>query len=324
MFGSIKIEDHKQQGLLDKLEAETKIDVSFLGLAVISAMIACFSLLIEDLPILIGAMLIAPFLTPPLAVGMGLVKGDLRLFKKGLITLVFGVGIGILGVIIVALISPIKVIGDEIMARSAPTLIQLIIAILAGGAGAFSYGHRKIQAVLSGAFIALALVPPIAIIGIGIAFWNWEIVGGAALLLAANLIGLAIAAVAVFFLLGFRPIDRPESLHEVKIGITWLALLFFIIVLPLGYIMKSILLTIEQEKQAEKIVSQEMTRYPETEIDKLVVTKIGEKIKVSFTIHSSQEIENATIQGIRNQLEKKFKQEVEVDAKLVPTFKIDY
>ncbi|GAH27540.1 unnamed protein product, partial [marine sediment metagenome] len=221
-------------------------------------------------------------------------------------------------------IAPIKEINDEIISRSAPTLIQLIIAILAGGAGAFAYAHRKIRAVLAGAFIAMALVPPISIIGIGIAFWNWEVVGGGALLLTANLVGLTLAAVVLFFLLGFRPIDRPENLHEVKLGITWLAIILFIIVLPLGYIMKNILVSINQEKTAEKIILEQIDRYPETEIDKLTLTKIGPKIKISFSIHSSQMIDTALIQDIKNKLEREFKHEVEIDARLVPTFKIDY
>jgi len=324
MLGSIKLKNNQRQGLLNKLEADVRVDIPYLGLAIISAMIASLALLINDTAILIGAMLIAPFLTPPLAIGMGIIKGDLRLFKKGLITLAIGIAIAVSGAFLISLIYPIKEVGDEIINRSSPTLIQLAIAILAGVAGAFSYAHRKIRAVLSGAFIALALVPPISIIGIGIAFWNWEVAGGAALLLAANLIGLTIAAVAVFLLLGFRPINRPESLHEVKIGIIWLALLFFIIVIPLGYIMNNIIAGIEQEKLAEKIITQEISRYPETEIDKLFISKTGKKLKVSFDIYSPQRINVATIQGIKNRLERKLNNEIEVDAKVVPTFRINY
>ncbi len=324
MLRSIRLEESRQRGLLDKLQAEIKIDIGYLGLAIISSFIATFALLIEDLPILIGAMLIAPFLTPPLGVGMGLVKGDIRLFKQALVTLSVGIAIGVIGAILISIVSPIKEINDEIISRSAPTLIQLIIAILAGGAGAFAYAHRKIRAVLAGAFIAMALVPPISIIGIGIAFWNWEVVGGGALLLTANLVGLTLAAVILFFLLGFRPIDRPENLHEVKIGITWLAIILFIIVLPLGYIMKNILVSINQEKLTEEIILEQIDRYPETEIDKLTLTKVGPKIKVSFNIHSSQMIDTALVQEIKNRLEREFKHEVEIDARLVPTFKIDY
>jgi uncharacterized hydrophobic protein (TIGR00271 family) len=324
MLRSIKLEKNQRKGILDKLKAEIKIDTPYLGLAVISSFIATFALLIEDLPILIGAMLIAPFLTAPLSIGMSLIKGDLELLKKGLITLLFGVVAGILAAILIGLFSPFKIIGDEILNRSAPTLVQLIIAVLAGGAAAFSYAHRKIRAVLSGAFVALALVPPISIIGIGIAFWNWEIVGGASLLLVANIIGLVLAAVIIFFLLGFRPINRTENLHEVRVGITWLALLFFIIALPLGYIMNNIIAKIKQEQTAQRIVSQQMAKYPDTFVDHLACSKAGDKLKISFTIYSPQQIDTALIRDIRDRLEKKLANKIEIDAKLVPTFKIDY
>jgi len=324
MLTKIKLDKSRQQGILDKMQAELRVDVTYLGFAIISSVIATFALLIEDIPILIGAMLIAPFLTPPLIIGMSLIKGDLRLFRKGLIILFYGLAVGVIGATLIALITPIKEIGDEILVRSAPTLIQLLIAILAGGAAAFSFAHKKISAVLAGTFIALALVPPISIIGIGIAFWNWEIIGGALLLLAANLIGLTLAAVIIFFLLGFRPINRPENIHEVKIGIIWLALLFFIIALPLGYIMNGIIKQVNQENTAQIIITNNLENYTDTKVDKLILSQSGKKVAVSFNIHSSQQINTSHIQAIKDQLEENFKQEVEIDAKLVPTFKIDY
>lgn len=320
----VKLEKNQRQGVMDKLIADTQPNIGFIGLAAISSLIATFALLIEDIPVLVGAMLIAPFLTPTLLIGMGIIRGELNLLKKGLITLLAGIVIGIIFSVIITLISPIKEIGDEIMTRSSPTLIQLFIAVLAGGAAAFSYSYRKIRAVLAGAFIALALVPPISIIGIGIATWNLEILGGASLLLTANVIGLTIASVAVFFLLGFRPRNTMENLRGVKLGIIWLAVLFFLIALPLGYIMQNIIDKVQIEDASRKVISRQLNKYPDSEVTNISSQEKNGKVKISFTIQSGYQIDNSLIAGIRNSLEDELNKEVEVDAKLIPTFRIDY
>lgn len=320
----IELEKNQKQGIIDKLIADTQANIGFMGLAAISALIATFALLIEDIPVLVGAMLIAPFLTPTLLVGMGIVRGDLKLLRKGLVTLVIGVIIGIASAILITLISPIKEIGDEIITRSSPTLIQLFIAVLAGAAAAFSYSYRKIRAVLAGAFIALALVPPISIVGIGIATLNWEIIGGASLLLVANIIGLTIASVAVFFLLGFRPANELENLRGVRLGIIWLAVLFFLIALPLGYIMENIITKIRIENTAKDVIERQLNQYPESRVKDVASNQKDGKIKISFTVHSGYQIDNSFIAGIKNNLEKELDKEVEIDARLVPTFKIEY
>lgn len=324
MAKSLKLENNQKQGIINKIESETKADNSYIGMAIISSLIATFALLIDDLAVLIGAMLIAPFLTPALGVGMGIVKGDSLLFKKGLINLSLGIVVGVIGSIIIAAIFPIKGLSEAITDRSAPTLIQLAIAILAGGAAAFSYAYRKIRAVLSGAFVALALVPPISIIGIGIAFFNWELVGGAALLLLANVIGLTLAAVLVFFLFGFRPISRPDNIREVKIGITWLASLFLIIALPLGYIMQTIITDINRENTARAVIDSQFSQSLNTSVNELTINKQKDKILIGFTVRSSGEVDTDKIRNIQSQLEERFNKSVEIDAKLIPTFKIEY
>lgn len=324
MARSLKLESNQKQGIINKIEADIRADNSYIGMAIISSLIATFALLIDDLAVLIGSMLIAPFLTPALGVGMGIIKGDSDLFKRGLLNLTIGIIVGVIGSIIIAAVFPIKELSEAITDRSAPTLVQLAIAVLAGGAAAFSYAYRKIRAVLSGAFVALALVPPISIIGIGIAFLNWDLVGGASLLLLANVIGLTLAAVLVFFLFGFRPMSRPDNYRGVKIGITWLASLFLLIALPLGYIMQTIITDINRENTAQTVIENQFDGAINTSVNELSIKKQSDKIMVGFTIRSEGEVDTNKIRNIRNQLEEKFNSRVEIDAKLIPTFRIDY
>ncbi len=324
MARSLKLESNQKQGIINKIEADIRADNSYIGMAIISSLIATFALLIDDLAVLIGSMLIAPFLTPALGVGMGIIKGDSNLFKRGLLNLTIGIIVGVIGSIIIAAVFPIKELSEAITDRSAPTLVQLAIAVLAGGAAAFSYAYRKIRAVLSGAFVALALVPPISIIGIGIAFLNWDLVGGASLLLLANVIGLTLAAVLVFFLFGFRPMSRPDNYRGVKIGITWLASLFLLIALPLGYIMQTIITDINRENAAQTVIENQFDGAINTSVNELSIKKQSDKIMVGFTIRSEGEVDTNKIRNIRNQLEEKFNSRVEIDAKLIPTFRIDY
>lgn len=180
-------------------------------LVFLSAIIATLGLLTDSAAVIIGAMLVAPFMSPILALGLASLTGDSRLFKKAGISLARG---AILAILISSFLTwmnrllpfiSLQELPQEILARTHPSPIDLTIALAGGTAAAYALAQPFLSAALPGVAIATALMPPICAVGVGLAFGKWDVAGGAFLLFLTNAITIAFAAMVVFFVLGFAP-----------------------------------------------------------------------------------------------------------------------
>ena len=185
-----------------------------LGLA---STIATFGLIANSAPAIIGAMIIAPLMSPILSLSYGLVIIDRRLITLSAIT----VAAGMILVVVIAFTSTfvfgMRITGSEILSRTSPTLLDLGVALAAGGAAAFSQTRVSIANSIAGVAIAVALVPPLAVSGIGLALGRaattetgvslgefglfageTDIAAGAFVLFLTNLLGIVAVAMLVF------------------------------------------------------------------------------------------------------------------------------
>ena len=170
-----------------------------------AAAIASLGLILDSAAVVIGAMVIAPLMTAILGVSLGIVQGDARLLWQAASTVSRGAALAAgLGVLI-GLVIPLYAPTTEILSRTQPTLVDLVIAILAGAAGAYARCRRNVLGALAGVAVAVAVVPPLAIIGIGLTLGSGVIAGGALLLFLTNLSAIITAGSVVFMLFGFRP-----------------------------------------------------------------------------------------------------------------------
>jgi len=137
-----------------------------LGLA---SAIATFGLIANSAPAIIGAMIIAPLMSPILSLSYGFVSFNRRLITLSIITVAAGTILVIAIAFTCSLLFGLRVTGSEILSRTSPTLLDLGVALAAGGAAAFSQTRRSIASSIAGVAIAVALVPPLAVCGIGLA-----------------------------------------------------------------------------------------------------------------------------------------------------------
>ena len=208
--------------------------------------IATLGLLQNSAAVIIGAMLISPLMGPIIGLGMGLATFDLRSIRESLLTLLAGIGLALAISILIVWLSPLKAATSEILARTEPTLFDLLVAVFSGLAGAYATVTRKGETIV-GVAIATALMPPLAVVGYGIAVANWDIAGGAAFLFMTNLLAIALSVTIVARLYGFGGSDSPKQT-------AWQAGLivasFVLLSIPLGLALKRIAL----QSQTELIV----------------------------------------------------------------------
>lgn len=160
--------------------------------------IATFGLLSNSAPTIIGAMIIAPLMIPIMSLAYSLVILNFRLVSYSLVRLVFGGFLVILIAFLTTEIIGFKIPGSEILARTEPTLLDLGVAIAAGIAGAFAKIRRSVSDAIPGVAISVALVPPLCVVGIGLATGDFELATGAFVLFLTNLVGIIISADLIF------------------------------------------------------------------------------------------------------------------------------
>ncbi|MBW2431103.1 MAG: DUF389 domain-containing protein [Deltaproteobacteria bacterium] len=220
---------------------------AFYFMLTLSALIATFGLLANSAAVIIGAMIIAPLMSPIISLSYGIVAGRGALSMRSLLTVVTGtlLTIGVAFAFTEAI--GWKLAGSEIVARMRPSLLDLGVAVAAGAAAAFAYTRPGVSSALAGIAIAVALVPPLCTVGIIMALGqeaNAEVglaldrfsARGPFLLYLTNIIGIVFAGSLVFFWRYYR--RRLRAMLALALTIASLV----IVVPPLGIGMDNLLI----------------------------------------------------------------------------------
>ncbi len=225
MFRHASEEEYRE--LFVSLRDNARATSTFQVLMILSALLALSGLYANSAPVIIGAMILAPLMSPIVSLAMGLARTDSSLIRGALRTLGIGVAWGLLCAILMAWSIPLETATPEMMSRMSPTLLDLMVAVISGVAGAYAASNESVAKSLAGVAIAVALVPPLCVAGIGLGWGHWEMAEGAALLLITNLVGIALAASMTFLVLGFAPFGRARK----GLGVT--AVIMAVIAIPL-------------------------------------------------------------------------------------------
>lgn len=210
-------EDSEERIARQELEARAEELASalptYVVMTVLSGIIATAGLLLDSPATVVGSMVIAPLIGPAMAAAVGSVVGDSELFRRGIVLQMLGVLVAIMAAtafsIFVQLtnlvppgLDPLSF--SEVEERLSPNFLSLAVAIGAGVAGALSL-MTGISAALVGVMIAVALIPPAATVGIGIAYGEPALALGSAVLTAVNVLSINLAALVVLWYGGYHP-----------------------------------------------------------------------------------------------------------------------
>ncbi|MFI5455056.1 MAG: TIGR00341 family protein [Isosphaerales bacterium] len=177
---------------------------AFLTMNVLAAVVACYGLLEDSAAVVIGAMVIATLLGPITGIALALVVGDNGLLRKALLAEATGVVLVLGMALVIGVIHRDAPLTREILSRTRPTLLDLIIDLAGGAAGAYASASPRLSTGLVGVAIATALVPPLSACGICLGRGDASLGFGAFLLFITNLVAIQFASSVVLWLFGFH------------------------------------------------------------------------------------------------------------------------
>ena len=254
----------------------------FFVLLVLSTIIAAGGLIANSAAVIIGAMIVAPLMTPMMGAAFGIVTGNGRTIFWAVLTVIVGI---VVVMALAALMASIAVGGTVItaeeLARTSPRLLDLVVALAAGAAGAFAIGREDVSDALPGVAIAVSLVPPLATAGITLAAGQNELAVGALLLFLTNFVAIVLAAVIVMALMGYNVAARSLSAHGAHRAATVVVLIALVVlIVPLAAASYEVWLadTLTSEGQAAL-----KTWLAGTEYRVLTVTSSGHHISAAIS-----------------------------------------
>ncbi|HZD11534.1 MAG TPA: TIGR00341 family protein [Candidatus Binatia bacterium] len=309
-----------------RVRRSARPNIDFFVLIGLSTLIASLGLLLSSPAVVIGAMLVAPLMSPIIGAGMAIVLGNPRFLRLSLGAVAKGTILAIALGALTGLLQVNEPLTPEILSRTQPTLFDLGVAVFAGLAGAYALAHSEAAAALPGVAISAALVPPLAAVGIAFATGNLRESAGALLLYSTNLVAIVAASVVVFLSLGFRPshtqkAQRAIQQRTVRIAVVLLAL----ITVVLGATTLSLASDASLNARINELVETQTNAIEGVEFAGLEIENLSnpqEPLTLLLTVRATHAIAHSTVEELRNQIGSELQPALEEDREIAMTLTV--
>ena len=323
---------------MPKLSMEERIEVyrqvrrgarprqDFFMMIALSAGIAALGLILNSAAVIIGAMLVAPLMSAIIGMGLGTVQGNSRFIATAARAMLLGALVAIAMGFLLGLIHFDREPTSEMLGRAAPSILDLMVAVVSGFAGAYALCRSDVSSSLPGVAIAVALVPPLATVGLFMSMLDWDNAAGALLLFLTNLIAITFASAVVFVSMGFRPPPLPptEEAQQHKV-FKQSFLTAGVLVVVLAVILIHLSAIKIQDTANREIVRQILNatfnpRQDEATIFDWNIDRDGnDGLRVTVAVGMPGNIESSVVQALQTKLATELKQPLTLSLSVVPT-----
>lgn len=290
-----------EQETIDRIKDSVDFRGAKLWILIFAIFVASLGLNTNSTAVIIGAMLISPIMGPIMGMGLGLGINDFELFKRSLKSFVTATIFSVLTATIYFLITPLAEAQSELLARTAPTIYDVFIALCGGLAGiiATSSISQRNGNVIPGVAIATALMPPICTTGFGIATGNWLYAAGAFYLYMINTIFISLATVIGVHIMHFskKEFRDPKREQRVKQIIATIAVVTMV---PASILTYQLVRETVFENKANSFIVQEL----ESDTTRIVTRDIRYKDKTINVVLFGKEVRQERLEEIQKRLEK--------------------
>ncbi len=230
-----------------------------LWVLIFAIFIACLGLNLNSTAVIIGAMLISPLMGPIIGMGLAVGRADLELLKRSLTNYGVATVISVLTAALYFQLTPLTEAQSELLARTSPTLYDVLIALFGGAAGILALSTGGKGNVIPGVAIATALMPPLCTAGYGLAMGEWSFFFGAFYLYFINTVFIALATYVGVRLLKFRPKQFVDKARLTTVN-RYIAAIVIVTMLPAVYMTTQIIRQSVFENHVKQFVKQELNQ----------------------------------------------------------------
>jgi len=275
----------RRAAIRESVTAGAGLTRPYLAMNVGAAFIAGFGLMENSPAVIIGAMLIAMLFGPIVGIAMALAEADLRLLRRTLAAEVVGAACVVAVGCLIGLSTRHLEIGSEILNRTAPNLLDLLIALVGGLAGGFTFLSPSLSSVIVGVAIATSLVPPLTTCGILLARGLPQAAMGAFLLFLANFSAIAFGAMIVFLLSGYRPAATAKVRNVFVPRLVSVALLLALAFHLFGTLLRTSA-EATMQSQIQSVLGQEIKKVPGARLAQLTLSRTQTKMTAWVVIRT--------------------------------------
>lgn len=291
--------------VIEKVHGESEFTPRYTFMICMSAGIAILGLLLSSPAVVIGAMLLSPLMGPIMGLGFALAIGDVQWMKSSGKAVAAGSIFAILFCALIVTVSPLNTVTSEIAARTRPNLFDLAVALFSALAGSYAMIRGR-EGTIVGVAIATALMPPLAVVGFGLATFNWTVFGGSLLLFFTNLMTIALTATIMARLNGFRTTLSPKQTMIQSVAVVGI---FLVLAIPLGLTLQQIAWETNASRQGNAAVSDEFD--PRARISQIEFEFDAEPIKLNASVLTPNLVSGAE-ERVRRELQRALGRAVEV------------
>ncbi|MFZ1460217.1 MAG: DUF389 domain-containing protein, partial [Ignavibacteria bacterium] len=257
-FINLQNGEEKRDKVLDNVKSSISFRGSNLWILACAIVIASVGLNVNSTAVIIGAMLISPLMGPIVGAGFALAIYDFNLLKKSGKNLLIATIVSLVIAAVYFFISPFKEAQSELLARTSPTIYDVLIALFGGLVGVIALTRVEKGNPIPGVAIATALMPPLCTAGYGLAIGNFTYFFGAFYLYSINCFFICISTFLIIKYLNYKPVTTLKTKQEklIRYGITSLIL---IMIIPSFYLAYNLLQKNNYSKKVEQYISKEFT-----------------------------------------------------------------
>ncbi|MBC2716575.1 MAG: TIGR00341 family protein [Desulfobacteraceae bacterium] len=302
----IQISPARFRVIYQEIKDGSEPGLRFYILVAVSTLIAGFGLMANSTAVVIGAMLVAPLMTPIFGMSLALIRGNSDLLGKSIRAEIAGVVASIIMGYLLGILAPVVEVTPEMLARTAPNLFDLLVAVLAGFAGSYAMVDEKISPALPGVAIATAIVPPLANCGLCFALGSYIGGIGSFLLFFANFLSVLLVASITFTVFGlarrFETISKKDIIK--RFGLAFVS--FCIVAIFLTDALYKMASDKRLELNIRSVLTSEVSAMPSTSMDKMSYeVDDDDKLYVLAKFHSSKPLSPIKVKAIENRLAEK-------------------
>ncbi|TNF52568.1 DUF389 domain-containing protein [bacterium] len=301
-FVWLKVSASRKATIIDEVNAGSQPGIRFYTMVVASTLIASLGLIANSAAVVIGAMLVAPLMTPIFGIALALVRADANLLRRAIQAEVIGVLLSIGMSASFGLLPLALEVTPEMLARTEPNLLDLLVAVLAGFAGTYAMIDERLSPALPGVAIATAIVPPLANAGLCLALGAYEGAIGSFLLFLANFLSILLIASAIYMSAGMSYLFKWTTTKDVIQRFGPAAVCFVVMAVLLTYSLIGIVKARQLEQSIKKVLVEELSQMHDTSLYNMIHELEEDKVYVLATVFTPKVLSPEAVLDIQQKL----------------------